>query len=60
MADGKRRLRGGSNATKPEFPQQGTLVDLFQESGAQEVGNLKYGAYYALGKRIRASVFIGG
>ena len=63
IADGKRRLRGGPDATKPEFSQQGTLVDLFPESGAQEVGNLDYGAYYALGGRIRASgslVFIGG
>ena len=42
-----------------EFPEQGTLVDFFEESGAESIANLKDRANRTLGQRIEVSVFIG-
>jgi hypothetical protein len=60
IANGKRCLTGSPNAPETEFLKQGTFVHLFEESRAQDIGDLKDCAYHALGKRIWASAFIGG
>ena len=43
-----RGLGGGPDAAKGEFPQEGSLVDLLQETGAQGVGDLKDRAEHTL------------
>ena len=46
----KGSLRSGPDAAKAEFPKQGALVDLLEESGAEGIGNLKHCAEHALGQ----------
>ena len=48
VADRKRSLGDSADAQQIEFSQQGTLVDLLQESGAERVGNFKCRAQHAL------------
>ena len=55
----KRSLGSSSDATKAEFPKQRALVDFFEETAAQRVGDLKDSAEHALGQQIK-SAFIGG
>jgi hypothetical protein len=38
------------NAAQSEFSQQGALVHLLQESGAQCIGDFKHRAQHALGQ----------
>lgn len=59
IVNGERRLRSSLDATKREFPKQATLVHLFEESGAQGIGDLQDGGYHALRERIWTSAFIG-
>ena len=42
--DGQRGLGGGADAAEGEFLQQGSLVDLFEETGAEGIGHFECGA----------------
>jgi len=53
-------LGGSPNAAKSEFSKQGTLVDLFEESSAKDIGDLKDCGERTLSQRVEASVFICG
>jgi hypothetical protein len=44
VSDGARSLGGGPDTTEAEFSEQSTLVHLFEESGAQRVGDIEHGA----------------
>src|SRR5664279_4621543 len=59
VGDNQRSWGRSPDATKGEFPEQGTLVDFFEESGAESIANLKDRANHTLGQPIEVSVFIG-
>jgi hypothetical protein len=53
-------LGGSPNTAEGEFSKQRPRVDLLEEAGAQNIGNLEDCGEHALGQRIQVSVFIGG
>jgi hypothetical protein len=59
VTDCKGGLSSCTEAAKSKFPEQRTFVDLFEESGAQSVRDLKDGGQNLLGKRITESALIG-
>src|ERR1035438_6238959 len=58
VGHGKRRLSNSRDATEAKFPEKGTLIHFLQESGAQDIGDLKNSVKYALSQGIGVSRFI--
>jgi hypothetical protein len=53
VGDWKRFLGGGGDASEGEFFQEGSFIDLFEEAGAQGVGDFEDGVYDFLGEEFR-------